>query len=318
MRSRRTLHTELPAWIEGTTLRVPADRAAGGRGRGHLDHLDQRPAAAGGALPGDAARCSRPAARRSPSCQTWNSLEHVVLQTERALLQEVIEWHSIRSFGEPRTEPPAMNTPFKYRAFISYSHSDEKWARWLHRSLETYRLPQHLVGTQTGVRPGAAAVRARVPRPRRARDRDQPRRDADRGARAVGLPDRHLLADGREVALGQRGNPRLQAARPRAPHLLPDRGRRARAPRRIPAHGRPRVLPARADPRARRGRRAHDERSEPIAADVRPGKDRKATALLKLLAGMLGIGFDDLRAARSQPPLPPPARARCPLRSSAW
>ncbi len=38
-----------------------------------------------------------------------------------------------------------------------------------------------------------------------------------------------------------------------------------------------------------------DERGEPIAADVRPGKDRPATALLKLLAGMLGIGFDDLR-----------------------
>jgi hypothetical protein len=34
------------------------------------------------------------------SCRTWNSLEHVVLRTERALLQEVIEWHSIRSFGE--------------------------------------------------------------------------------------------------------------------------------------------------------------------------------------------------------------------------
>ena len=34
------------------------------------------------------------------SCRTWNSLEHVVLGTERALLQEVIEWHSIRSFSE--------------------------------------------------------------------------------------------------------------------------------------------------------------------------------------------------------------------------
>jgi hypothetical protein len=33
------------------------------------------------------------------SCQTWNSLEHVVLKTERALLQEVIEWHSTRSFS---------------------------------------------------------------------------------------------------------------------------------------------------------------------------------------------------------------------------
>src|SRR6185295_13015780 len=42
-----------------------------------------------------------------------------------------------------------MNTPFKYRAFISYSHSDEKWARWLHHNLETYRIPKHLVGTET-------------------------------------------------------------------------------------------------------------------------------------------------------------------------
>ena len=42
-----------------------------------------------------------------------------------------------------------MDTQFKYRAFISYSHSDEKWARWLHRSLETYRLPKNIVGTTT-------------------------------------------------------------------------------------------------------------------------------------------------------------------------
>jgi hypothetical protein len=33
------------------------------------------------------------------SCRTWNSIENVVLKTERALLQEVIEWHSIRSFS---------------------------------------------------------------------------------------------------------------------------------------------------------------------------------------------------------------------------
>jgi hypothetical protein len=32
--------------------------------------------------------------------QTWNSLERVVLKTERALLQEVLEWHSIASFAE--------------------------------------------------------------------------------------------------------------------------------------------------------------------------------------------------------------------------
>jgi hypothetical protein len=35
-------------------------------------------------------------------------------------------------------------------------------------------------------------------------------------------------------------------------------------------------------------------RSEPIAADARPGKDPKQAAKLKLLAGMLGVGYDDL------------------------
>jgi hypothetical protein len=38
--------------------------------------------------------------RQISFCQTWNSLERLVLRTERALLQEVLEWHSITSFSE--------------------------------------------------------------------------------------------------------------------------------------------------------------------------------------------------------------------------
>jgi hypothetical protein len=34
-----------------------------------------------------------------------------------------------------------MESEFKYYAFISYKREDEKWARWLHRKLENYRLP---------------------------------------------------------------------------------------------------------------------------------------------------------------------------------
>jgi tetratricopeptide (TPR) repeat protein len=41
-------------------------------------------------------------------------------------------------------------------------------------------------------------------------------------------------------------------------------------------------------------------RSEPIAADVRPNKDGKSDALLKLLAGMLGVGLDDLKQREAQ------------------
>ena len=35
----------------------------------------------------------------------------------------------------------------RFRAFISDSHADEVWARWLMRRLETYRVPTRLVGT---------------------------------------------------------------------------------------------------------------------------------------------------------------------------
>ena len=38
---------------------------------------------------------------------------------------------------------------FKYKAFISYSHADNKSADWLHRSLESYRPPKHLVSKET-------------------------------------------------------------------------------------------------------------------------------------------------------------------------
>src|SRR5688572_16327269 len=36
-----------------------------------------------------------------------------------------------------------------YWAFISYSHRDERWAKWLQRKLEGYRVPSRLVGRET-------------------------------------------------------------------------------------------------------------------------------------------------------------------------
>jgi hypothetical protein len=35
---------------------------------------------------------------------------------------------------------------FQYKAFISYSHRDEHWAKWLHKALEFYRIPRRLRG----------------------------------------------------------------------------------------------------------------------------------------------------------------------------
>ena len=56
------------------------------------------------------------------------------------------------------TEP----VPFKYRAFISYSHADTSWAKWLHRVLESFTIDKDLVGRETanGTAHGAHYARA--------------------------------------------------------------------------------------------------------------------------------------------------------------
>lgn len=48
------------------------------------------------------------------------------------------------------TDSDAPGDKFKYWAFISYSHQDKRWGDWLHRALETYRLPRHLHGGRDG------------------------------------------------------------------------------------------------------------------------------------------------------------------------
>jgi hypothetical protein len=42
--------------------------------------------------------------------------------------------------------PRAAAAGCKYPVFISYSHRDERWASWLHKGIEAYRVPKPLVG----------------------------------------------------------------------------------------------------------------------------------------------------------------------------
>ena len=37
-----------------------------------------------------------------------------------------------------------MQKEYKYKAFISYSHQNEKFSQWLHRELERYKIPKDL------------------------------------------------------------------------------------------------------------------------------------------------------------------------------
>jgi hypothetical protein len=53
----------------------------------------------------------------------------------------------------------AEPTQFKYRAFLSYSHRDKAWAKWLHAALESYRIDKDLYGRATTAGPVPKTLR---------------------------------------------------------------------------------------------------------------------------------------------------------------
>ena len=188
---------------------------------------------------------------------------------------------------------------YKYWAFISYSHQDEKWAAWLHKGLETYRVPPRLVGQ--GKRD--------FPVPRKIfpvfRDREELPTSADLGQQInlalrqsrylivicsprsatslwVNEEIKHFKAMGREnqvLAVIVDGEPNA-SDKPDCP-----------VPECFPPALRYRIGP---------DGESTGERTEPIAADAREGKDGKVNAKLKLIAGVLGVDFDALKQRERQ------------------
>ena len=184
--------------------------------------------------------------------------------------------------------------PFKYRAFISYSHADEEWAKWLHRALETYRVPKRLVGKETPFGP--------VP------ERLTPVfRDRDELATATSLGD--ILTAALEQSACQLVICSMKSAKSRWVNEEIKTFKRLGKSHRIFAvivDGEPHASanpataheecfpPALIFKMGADGELTH-EPSEPIAADLRPGKDGKIDVKLKLVAGMLGVGLDELK-----------------------
>jgi eukaryotic-like serine/threonine-protein kinase len=165
-----------------------------------------------------------------------------------------------------------------YWAFISYSSKDVKWARWLHRAVETYGIPAQFVSHPTP---------AGQPAPKRFRplfrDRDE-------------LPA--------AAALGPQIEASLRASRYLIVVCSPNAARSPWVNKEILTFqqlGRgDRILALIVDgePHAGDGRECFPETLrplEPLAADARPEGDGKTNAKLKLLAGMLGVSFDALR-----------------------
>jgi len=192
-----------------------------------------------------------------------------------------------------------MTTEFKYRAFISYAHSDEKWAAWLHRALETYRVPKYLVGEPTDFGPVPARIAPIF-------------RDRDELSTATSLGDvltQALVDSACQIVIC---SPAAAKSRWTNEEILTFKklGRSDRIFCLI-VDGEPGVSddPARADEECFPPALIYeigddgeltDRRGEPIAADARKGKDNKHNARLKLIAGMLGVGFDALRQREHQ------------------
>jgi len=178
---------------------------------------------------------------------------------------------------------------YKYRAFISYSHADEVWARWLQRKLERYRGPRRLAT--------AAGQPAKLPRRLHPvfRDRDELATSTDLGkavqqalnesaflivvcspqsalSRWVNEEIAHFKQSGRSdkiLCLVVDGDLSPQSDRCAFPPALLVNTNGTRAP-------------------------------EPLAADVRKQADGPRAALIKITAGLLEVGVDDLRQREVQ------------------
>ncbi len=53
----------------------------------------------------------------------------------------------------------AAPAAIRYRAFLSYSHRDAGWGKWLHSALEGYRVDKDLVGRETPLGPVPKTLR---------------------------------------------------------------------------------------------------------------------------------------------------------------
>jgi WD40 repeat protein len=190
------------------------------------------------------------------------------------------------------SSPPARMP--KYWAFISYSHHDRHWGEWLHRSIETYRVPRKLVGQASPV--------GKIPR-RLApifRDCAELPAAANLGARleeALRSSRYLVVVCSPSAAASPWVNEEIRTFKAANGEdgvlcLIVDG-----EPNGInrPESKELECLPEALRSHAGAARDLSRARSEPLAADVRSGHDSKITAKLRLIAGLIGVSFDELR-----------------------
>lgn len=188
------------------------------------------------------------------------------------------------------------NSDFKYWAFISYSHADEEWAKWLHKSIETYRVPRKIVGRETAQGPISKRLFPVF------RDREELPGASDLGGKlqdALTKSRSLIVICSPKSAVSKWVNEEVKTYKSfghagRVFCLITDG-----EPNAAPDSGLLECFPPAVRFQVIDGQ-VTTEPAEPIAADARPGKDGKTNALLKLLSGVMGVGYDELRRRERQ------------------
>ncbi len=180
---------------------------------------------------------------------------------------------------------------FKYRAFLSYSHANSAWAKWLHKQIENFRIDKDLAGKETALGPIPKSLRPVF------RDRDEFTGGQELGEATVAALDTSAAlivlcspasAKSRyvneEVRLFKSRHPK----RPIVPVLVD-----GEPPENFPQALRYEVM---ADGTIT------DKEVTILGADLREDRDGRQVGLAKTVAGLTGLTTDEIvrRAAREQ------------------
>jgi tetratricopeptide (TPR) repeat protein len=180
-----------------------------------------------------------------------------------------------------------------YFAFISYSHRDAQVADWLQEELEGFKVPMQLVGRIT--KHGSI--------PRRLtpvfRDLEELPASDDLGTEiheAISTSRFLIVLCSPESAKSRWTNAEIEAFKLAHPEGFMLAAIVAGEPFASddPAHEAEECLPRALRFKYDRRGRITDKRAEPLAADLRGSAENRRMGFLKLVAGMLDVGLDDL------------------------
>jgi len=197
--------------------------------------------------------------------------------------------HASAAPAGPALAPAAHH----YFAFLSYAHADSADADWLHQELERFRVPSSLAGrlTANGVIPKRLTPIFR--------DRHELAASHDLGAeirQALELSRSLIVLCSPAAARSKWVNAEVDQFKRIHPEGCIIAAVVAGEPLAsdIPGREEEECFPPALVAKYNRRGKPTGQRTEPLAADLREGKGGRRIGFLKIVAGILGVGLDDL------------------------